>query len=144
MAYKYEELTEKIIAAFYHVYHALGYGFLEKVYENALTIELRKRGLTAVQQPAIRIKYDGQVVGDYFGDILVENCILIEMKAVDALLPEHEAQLLNCLRGSEYDVGLLLNAGRRPEVKRKTYETARHKGNGTGADNTTENLRSSA
>lgn len=138
MAYKYEEITEKIIAAFYHVYHTLGYGFLEKVYENALAIELRKRGLTVVQQPAIRIRYDGQVVGDYFSDILVENCVLVEMKAVDALLPEHEAQLLNCLRGSEFDVGLLLNAGRKPEVKRKIYDTARHKGNGTEADKTTQ------
>ena len=129
MAYKHAAITDKIIGAFYHVYHALGYGFLEKVYENALAFELRKRGLAVVQQPAIKIRYDDHVVGEYFGDLLVEGCVLVEMKAVGALLPEHEAQLLNCLRGSDVDVGLLLNAGPVPEIKRKVYDTARNKQN---------------
>lgn len=125
--YKHRELTERIISAFLRVYHTLGYGFLEKVYENALVIELRGRGISVDAQVAVQVQYEGQVVGSYAADLLVEGKVVVEMKAVDALAPEHEAQLLNYLRGSAIDVGLLLNAGKRPEIKRKVYETARKK-----------------
>ena len=127
MAYKHGELTEEIISAFYHVYHTLGYGFLERVYENALAIELRKRGHVVTQQAPITIMYSGQPVGEYYADILVDGLVIVEMKALDGIVPEHQAQLLNYLRGSNIDVGLLLNAGPKPEIKRKIYDTARLK-----------------
>jgi GxxExxY protein len=122
---KYEELTEKIIRAFYTVYNALGYGFLEKVYENALVIELRKMGLRVVTQYPINVYYDGQVVGEYFADILVEDLVIIELKAVRRLLKEHEAQLLNYLNATSYEVGLLLNFGPEPQIKRKVFDNER-------------------
>lgn len=125
MAYKHADTTEQIIGAFYHVYNTLGYGFLEKVYENAMAIELRKRGLNVVQQVPIKVYYDGHLVGEYFADLLVEGKVIVELKAVEALAAEHEAQLLNYLKATEIEVGLLLNFGPKPQVRRKIYETAR-------------------
>lgn len=125
MSYKYSELTSGIINAFYHVYNQLGYGFLEKVYENALAHELQKRGYTVVQQAPIEVVYDDLVVGSYFADLLVNNTVALELKATEAILKQHEAQLLNYLKASQIDVGLLLNFGPRPQLKRKIFETAR-------------------
>lgn len=125
MEYKHSGLTDTIINAFYTVYNRLGYGFLEKVYENALAYELRQRGLEVGQQAPIRVLYEGVVVGDYYADLLVARAVIVELKACDALAPEHEAQLLNYLRATEVDVGLLLNFGPRPQVRRKVYDTAR-------------------
>ena len=105
------DLTQKIIGAFYTVYNSLGYGFLEKVYENALRLELQKVGLRVVSQYAINVFYDGQVVGEYFADLLIEDQVIVELKATRCLLPEHEAQLLNYLNATHYEVGLLLNFG---------------------------------
>lgn len=119
---KHEELTQKIIGAFYTVYNALGYGFLENVYENALRIELNKIGLRVAPQYAIHVFYDGQVVGEYFADLLVEDQVIIELKAVRNLLPEHEAQLLNYLNATRYEVGLLFNFGIKPQLKRKIFD----------------------
>ncbi len=119
---KHEKLTQKIIGAFYTVYNALGYGFLENVYENALRIELHKIGLRVAPQYAINVLYDGQVVGEYFADLLVEDQVIIELKAVRNLLPEHEAQLLNYLNATRYEVGLLLNFGIKPQLKRKIFD----------------------
>ena len=93
----HKEITSKIIAAFYAAYNTLGYGFLEKVYENALILELRKKGLTVKKQVPIRVKYDGQIIGEYFADLLVEDKVIVELKAVDKIIPVHEAQLLNYL-----------------------------------------------
>jgi GxxExxY protein len=115
----HEELTGRIIKAFYTVYNTLGDGFLEKVYENALMIELRKSGLQADQQKKIEVFYDAQKVGDYFADILVENIVILELKAADAVVPEYEAQLINYLKATEIEVGLLLNFGPRPQVVRR-------------------------
>jgi GxxExxY protein len=124
---KHQDVAERIIAAFYEVYNTLGWGFLEKVYQNAMHHELRKRGLRAYPQVKIDVFYDGVQVGEYFADFLVEDCVILELKAVEQLALEHEAQLLNYLRGSCIDVGLLLNFGPKPQVRRKIYETARHR-----------------
>jgi len=133
---KHEKLTEQIIGAFYTVYNVLGYGFLEKVYENALAIELRKMGLTVVQQAPIKVYYAGAVVGEYYADLLVADAVIVEIKAVRALAKEHEAQLLNYLKATPYEVGLLLNFGPKPEIKRKVYDNERKGGLGwdTGKD----------
>ena len=104
MLVKHEQLTEQIIKGFYTVYRALGYGFLEKVYENSLAIELRKMRLEVVQQAEIKVYYAGVVVGEYYADLLVADAVIVEIKAVRALLKEHEAQLLNYLKATPYEV----------------------------------------
>lgn len=123
--YKHSELTSAIINAFYDVYNTLGYGFLEKVYENTPVYELRKRGFMVNQQSALNVYYDGLIVGQYFADLLVEDAVVVEIKAAEGIAEEHEAQLLNYLRASNLDRGLLLNFGSKPQIKRKIYETAR-------------------
>jgi GxxExxY protein len=114
----HEELTNKIISAFYNVYNALGHGFLEKVYENALVIELKKIGLFVTQQASVKVFYDGIRVGDYFADIVVNDLVILELKAAEAMKNEHIAQLTNYLKATDNEVGLLLNFGRKPEFKR--------------------------
>ena len=123
--YKHSEITEKIIAAFYAVYNSLGYGFLERVYAAALAIELRKEGLDVQREVAIPVYYEGQIVGQYFADIVVERLVIVETKAVRELLAEHEAQLLNYPKATAYEVGLLLNFGPKPQVTRKAYDNSR-------------------
>lgn len=118
----YGEITEKIIKAFYTVYNTLGYGFLEKVYENAMVIELQKTGLKADQQRSIKVYYDSQEIGDYFADLVVDDKVIVELKSASSLCEEHEAQLVNYLRATEIEVGLLLNFGKEPEFKRKIFE----------------------
>jgi GxxExxY protein len=115
----HEETTSKIIGVFYTVYNTLGHGFLEKVYENATALELRKQGMVAEQQKRIEVFYEGQRVGDYYADIVVDGCVILELKAADALAPEHEAQLINYLKGTDIEVGLLLNFGARPQFVRR-------------------------
>jgi GxxExxY protein len=104
-----DELTYKINGAIYEVNKVLGSGFLEKVYENALYVELKKRDLIAECQVPIRVEYKNENVGEYIADMVVENSVLIEIKAVDALQKIHEAQLLNYLKATGYKVGLLVN-----------------------------------
>ena len=116
---KYEEITNKIIEAFYKVYNELGYGFLEKVYENALVYELTKMGLDVRNQFTITVLYDDIIVGDYYADIVVENKVIIELKAAKILCEEHEIQLVNYLKATDIEVGLLLNFGEKAEFKRK-------------------------
>ena len=125
--YKHSEITEKILAAFYAVYSALGYGFLEKVYANALKIELEKRGLKVDQEFEIKVYYGGQVVGEYFADLIVANSVIVEIKATKSLAQEHEAQLLNYLKATPYEVGLLINFGPKPEQKRRSFDNNRKK-----------------
>lgn len=115
------ELTNKIIGAFYKVYNTLGYGFLEKVYENSLRIELVKLGLKVEQQKNIRVIYEGFEVGNYFADLLVEDLVIIELKATEAICDEHEAQLLNYLRATDKEVGLLFNFGKEAKFVRKVF-----------------------
>ena len=117
-----DELTEIIIGCAYQVHNSLGAGFLEKVYENALCIELTKRGLVVRQQEPIKVLYKGQVVGDYFADLWVENRIIVELKAVQALTREHEVQLVNYLTATGIETGLLINFGSSVHVKRKYRE----------------------
>ena len=125
--YKYAELTEKIIKAAQNVHNKLGYGFLEKVYHSAMVLELRKTGLEAASEKAITVCYDGQVVGEYFVDIVVADKVILEIKAVQTVNSAHEAQLVNYLKATNIDVGLLLNFGKSLEVKRKIFETARQR-----------------
>jgi GxxExxY protein len=122
---KHAELTERVIAAFYTVYNALGWGFLEKVYHNALLHELRKRGFDVATNQRIDVFYDDVCVGEYIADLIVEGVVILELKALDGLADEHEAQLVNYLKATDIDVGLLLNFGPKPQVKRKVFETAR-------------------
>jgi len=117
----YEEITGKILKAFYTVYNILGYGFLEKVYENALKIELRRMDLNVESQKNIKVHYTGYEVGDYFADLIVNDLIIIELKAAEALCPEHEAQLINYLKATDIEVGLLLNFGKEPKFVRKVF-----------------------
>ena len=113
------ELTYLINGAIFEVNRVLGAGFLEKVYENALVVELRKRGLQANAQVPITVRYKGEAVGEYFADIVVEGKIIIELKAVDRLQKIHEAQLLNYLKATEYKIGLLVNFTHpKAEIKR--------------------------
>jgi len=123
--YKYKELTEKIIKFFYRVYNELGYGFLEKVYENAMMIEFEKEGIPAIAQHAIKVIYDDQIIGEYFADILVDNKVIVEIKASKSLVTENEAQLLNYLKATDVEVGLLCNFGPEPEVRRKAFDNVR-------------------
>ncbi|SMO81015.1 GxxExxY protein [Gracilimonas mengyeensis] len=118
---KHEELTEKIIECFYSVYNRLGYGFLENVYEKAMLIELKRIGLKAVRQFPISVSYRDQNVGEYFADILVENKVILELKTVRKLDKEHEYQLINYLKATDIEVGLLFNFGRKPEFRRKVF-----------------------
>jgi GxxExxY protein len=115
-----DKLTKKIIGCVYTVHGQLGPCFLEKVYERALLIELKKAGLKVEAQVAINVIYDGVVIGDYFADILVENEIILELKAVQNLLKEHEIQLVHYLTATNKDIGLLINFGSKSaEIKRK-------------------------
>ena len=118
-------MTDKILQAFFKVHSVLGYGFSEKVYQNSLAIELAKLGLQVEQQKQIEVHYDGYVVGEYFADMVINGCVIIELKAVRQLLDEHEAQLLNYLKATTIEVGLLLNFGPKAEFKRKVYDNAR-------------------
>ncbi len=114
----HEDLTNRIICAFYTVYNILGSGFLERVYENALVIELTKIGVSVTQQESVKVYYDGVQVGDYYADIVVNGLVILELKAAESLKNEHFAQLTNYLKATDKEVGLLLNFGKKPEFKR--------------------------
>ena len=125
LSFNHTEVTETIIKAFYTVYNALGYGFLERIYQNTMTIELRKLGLDVTPEVAANVYYDGKIVGEHFIDLLVADCVIVELKAVRVLLAEHEAQLLNYLKATPYEVGLLLNFGPKAEIKRRAFDNSR-------------------
>lgn len=123
----HKDITDKIIKAFYKVYNELGFGFLEKVYEKSLFLELTAMGLFCEKQKPITVYYNGQIVGEYFADILVNNCVIIELKAIETLIEEHELQLINYLKATEIEVGLLLNFGKNPDIKRKIFTNDKKK-----------------
>jgi GxxExxY protein len=122
---QHSAVTDTIICCFYNLYNKLGYGFLEKVYENALAIEMENFGISSAAQHRITVHYEGQTVGEYFCDLFVENKVIIEIKAARNLLPEHDAQLLNYLKATDIEIGLLLNFGPKPEVRRKAFSNNR-------------------
>jgi GxxExxY protein len=115
----HQELTEKIIAAAYAVHNELGSGFLEKVYENAMAVELRKRGIRFRAQAPLTVRYQGHVVGEYFADLLVEDAVICELKALEHVPREAEIQLVNYLAATGIDVGLLINFGKSVTIRRK-------------------------
>lgn len=117
----YKDITEEIISAYYYVYNELGYGFLEKVYENSMLIELKSRGLKVESQKIIKVHFKDSIVGEYFADIIVEDKIIIELKSCESLMPEHEVQLFNYLKATNIEVGLLFNFGKRAAFKRKVF-----------------------
>ena len=117
--FKHSDLTGQIINAFYEVYNTLGFGFLEKVYENALKHELEKRGFKVEQQAKIQVSYDKVIVGDYFADLMVDNIVIVEIKTAKTIDEAHKAQLLNYLRATSKPVGLVLNFGPSPQVSRR-------------------------
>ncbi len=121
----YKEITDKILKVFYKVYNTLGYGFLEKVYQKALLIELRNMGLDCEEEVPIKVYYDGHRVGEYRADIIVNDCVIIENKAAESLVEENEFQLINYLKATEIEIGLLLNFGKKPQFKRKIFTNDR-------------------
>ena len=119
--YLHAELTDKIIACAYDVYNQLGFGFSEKVYENAMMIKIAQKNLTAVQQVPVNVFFEKQLVGEYFPDLLVENKVIVELKAVSTLSKAHEAQLVNYLKATGIKVGLLFNFGEKLKIVRRVY-----------------------
>ena len=115
------DLTEKIIGAYYHVYNSLGYGFLEKVYETALAYTLRKEGIAVATQYPVSVYFEEQHVGTYFADLIVAERVIVEVKATAGLCSANEVQLLNYLKATPVEVGLLLNFGETPEFRRKVF-----------------------
>lgn len=123
--YLHSHLTDQIIRAFYNVYNHLGFGFLEKVYENAMIVELVEMGLSVEQQKKVDVYYKDNNVGHYLSDLIVENKVIIEVKAAENICLEHECQLINYLKASDKEVGILLNFGKQPGVKRKIFSNNR-------------------
>jgi GxxExxY protein len=125
MGLLHEELTDIIIKTFYEVYNELGYGFLEKVYQNSLYLELKNKSYKVEAQKKINVYYKGTEVGEYFADLIVENAVILELKAAECIVRDFENQILNYLRATDCEVGLLLNFGKKPEFKRNIYENNR-------------------
>ena len=121
----HEELTDAIIKTFYEVYKELVYGFLEIVYQYSLYLELKNKGYKVEAQKKISVYYKGTEVGEYYADLLVEDLIILELKAADCIVKDFENQILNYLRGTDCEVGLLLNFGKKPEFRRKIFENNR-------------------
>lgn len=124
---KHRELTEKIIGTFYEVYNELGFGFLESVYEEAMLIALQTKGLKVEQQVSVPVWFRGKKIGSFEADLVVNDPVIIELKAVKAIDEAHIAQLLNYLRATEFEVGLVLNFGHQAEFKRKAFDNFRKK-----------------
>ncbi|MDR0874081.1 MAG: GxxExxY protein [Prevotellaceae bacterium] len=119
------KLTDKIITCFYRIYNDLGYGFLERVYQNALYFALIDEGLKCEAEKPIKVYHNGRVVGDYRADLLVEDCILLELKACEEINSAHETQLINYLKATKIEVGYLLNFGKKAEFRRKVFSNNR-------------------
>jgi len=123
--FKYAILTQKILGVYFEVYNELGTGFLESVYQKSLALALESAGLNVCSRIDIPVWFRGHQVGSFEGDLLVEKCVLLELKAARALDSTHQAQLLNYLRATDVEVGLLLNFGPKPEFKRVAYDNSR-------------------
>jgi GxxExxY protein len=123
--FKYSELTDMVIGVFYDVYNELGFGFLESVYRNALRLALLEKGLTIEEEVTVSVFFRGQNVGDFRADLVVRGVLLLELKTAERIVPAHEAQLLNYLRSISLELGLILNFGPRPQVRRLVLKNAR-------------------
>ena len=121
----HKELTGSILKLFYEVYNELGHGFLEKVYQNALYTELKKNGFEVESQKQIKVYYKNVEVGEYYADLIVNNKVILELKATESITEAHEFQLLNYLKSTNIEVGLLLNFGKKPEFCRKVFQNYR-------------------
>lgn len=119
--YRHKDITEKIIGAAYEVYNELGRGFLERVYHNAMLIELKNSGLQFESEKPLKVYYKEELVGDYVTDIIINECVIVELKAVKEIEPVHEVQLVNYLKATGLEVGLLINFGERIQIKRKIH-----------------------
>ncbi len=122
----HEELSDKILGAFYEVYHHLGFGFLEKVYQNAMFLELNARGLEVVAQQRCAVFYKNREVGEFFSDIIVNQTIILELKACDTIAKEHISQLQNYLKASDIELGFILNFGPKPQFFRKVFSNTQN------------------
>ena len=116
-----KDTTSVILKSYHDVYNNLGYGFLEKVYHNALLFELKEQGLQVESQKPIKVYYKEKLVGEYFADLIINESVIVELKASELLVYENEVQLINYLRATNIEVGLLLNFGKKPEYKRKIF-----------------------
>lgn len=123
--FKHGQITQKIIGFFFEIYNELGHGFLESVYEKSLEVALNSIGIKVCRQIEIPVSFRGHLVGDFSADMLVENCVLLELKAARSIDPSHTAQLLNYLRATQIEVGLVLNFGLKPEFKRLLFDNPR-------------------
>lgn len=121
----HKSITDKILKVYYEVYNELGYGFLEKVYQNAMYFELKSIGYKVEAQKQIKVYYKKQLVGEYYSDLLVEDKVIVELKSTELLMNAHVAQIINYLKGTPIEVGLLLNFGEQPEFKRFIYTNDR-------------------
>jgi len=125
LSYEHSELSETIIGVFYDVYNELGYGFLESVYRNSLQLALIAKSLQVQTEVGVPVFFRGKNVGDFRADIVVHGCVLLELKTAEAISIAHEAQLLNYLRATNLEVGLILNFGPKAQVRRLAYDNAR-------------------
>jgi GxxExxY protein len=123
--YKHSELTDAIIAVFYEVYNELGYGFLESVYRNALRLALLEKGLAVEREVSVAVFFRRKNVGDFRADLVVNKTVLLEPKTAERIVPAHEAQVLNYLRSTSLELGLILNFGPKPQVRRLLLDNAR-------------------
>ena len=121
----HQQLSEQIIRAFYRVYQTLGFGFLEKVYERALNLELQEMGLQVQAQDPVKVFYKSQLVGDYFADLLVNKLIIVEIKVAENIVEDHKSQLRNYLKATGVEVGLVLNFGPKPQLSRQIFTNDR-------------------
>jgi GxxExxY protein len=121
MSLLHHSITDTILKVYYEVYNELGHGFLEKVYQNAMYFELKERGLKVESQKQIKVYFKRQQVGEYYSDLLVEDKVIVELKATELLMNAHVAQIINYLKATPIEVGLLLNFGEEPEFKRLIY-----------------------
>ena len=128
MIVKHADVTQAVIGLFYQVYNVLGYGFLEGVYSNAMALAGRKLGLEILREVPICVRFEGSIVGKYYADMVVNHAVIAEVKACRSLAEEHEAQLLNYLKATEFEVGLLLNFGPRAQIKRLVYDNEKKGG----------------
>ena len=121
----HKDLTDTIIKTYYDVYNELGFGFLEKVYQNSMYLELKSRGLYVEAQKQIKVYFKSVEVGEYYADLVINEKVILELKATECIVEEFEIQLINYLRATDKEVGLLLNFGKKPEFRRKVFENSR-------------------